>query len=155
MAFKFLKGFSFIEVLVAVAVIAIILTMATQTLKNFNNEKSLDAETNKIISIINEARSNTSSSKNFIEHGIHFEQSKITFFKGTAYNSSDPNNKEYKISGPVEIYNISLNGGSQDLFFKKLTGETDKYGTIGLRLINNLLKIKTIKISQSGVVNVY
>lgn len=155
MAFKFLKGFSFVEVLIAIAVIAVVLTMATQTFKNFSGEKSLNAETDKIASVINEARSSTSSSKDFSEHGVHFEQSKTVFFNGSVYNPSDSNNKEYKISGPVEIYDILLNGGGQNLFFKKLTGETDKYGTVSLRLINNPSKTKTIKISNSGVVNVY
>ncbi len=155
MVFKFSKGFSLIEILTAIAVIAIILAIATQTFKNFNQEKALDAETNKIVSVINGARSNTSSSKDFTEHGVHFEQSKIVFFNGSVYNGSDPNNKEYKILGLVEIYDISLNGGGQDLFFKKLTGETDKYGTISLRLINNQARTRNIKISQSGVMNIY
>lgn len=148
------KGYSFLEIIIVLAIMSFVLLFTTDVFLFFGKNKALYAETERVISIINEARSKTISSKNASEYGAHFEQTKIVSFKGTVFNSFDPNNKEVFFSEGVEIYNISLNGGSADLFFKKFTGGTDMYGTISLRLKRDNSKIKIIKISQSGIVNV-
>lgn len=148
------KGYSLLEIIVILAIISLVLLFTTDVFSSFNKNKTLYAESERILSIINEARSKTLSSKSGSEYGMHFEQVKIVSFKGTVFNSLDLNNKEVLFSGGVEIYDISLDGGGVDLFFKKFTGEVGKYGTIKLRLKNDNSKTKIIKINQNGVVNI-
>lgn len=148
------KGYSFLEIIVVLAIISFVLLFTTDVFSSFNKNRALYAETERVMSIINEARAKTVSSKDNSEYGTHFEQSKIVSFKGAVFNSLDVNNKEVFFSGGVEIYNIALNGGGADLFFKKFTGETDKYGTVSLRLKQDNSKIRIIKINKSGVVSV-
>jgi len=148
------KGYSFLEIIIVFAIMSFLLLFTTDVFSSFSKDRVLYAESERALSTISEARSKTISSKSGSEYGVHFEQLKIVFFKGAVFNSLDPNNKEVFFSGGVEIYNISLNGGSADLFFKKFTGETDKYGTVSLRLKRDNSKIKIIKINQSGVVSI-
>ena len=76
---------------------------------------------------------NTLSSKDFSQYGVHFEEQKVVLFKGAIFTEPNSNNKEVKISSPVEIYNISLNGGGSNVVFQKLTGKTNEYGTISFQ----------------------
>lgn len=147
------SGFSLLEITIVIGIFLVVFFVSVNIFSNFYRSQLLEAEVAKAVSIIQETRSKTLSSKNFSEYGAYFEQEKITSFTGTVYASSSPDNKEYIISNSVEIYDIILNGGGQDLFFKKLTGETDKYGSVGFRLKNDFSKTKKIIISASGMVS--
>lgn len=146
-------GFSLLEFIIVLGILAAVFLISTDVFSGFYKNRLLDSEVLKAASIIQEVRSKTLSSKNFSEYGVHFEQRKIISFTGASFASSSPDNKEYIISNSVEIYDIMLNGGGQDLFFKKLSGETNAYGSVGFRLKNDFSKTKRITVSNSGLIN--
>lgn len=148
-----MKGISIIEIIIILAVISIILGIVVINFTSFKEEQALNSAINESASLINEARSKTLSSKDFSQYGIHFEQAKITLFKGTNYNSSDPNNIDYIFSSLLEISNISLNGGGNEIIFQKITGKIDQFGSITYRVKNNPSKLKTITIKSTGIID--
>lgn len=147
------KGFSFIEILLVLAIASVLVLIISNVLSSFNKQKSLELEAEKLASIINEAKSKTLSSEYSSEYGVLFEQGKAILFKGTSFSSLGPQDREYYFGKNVEAYNISLNGGGNIIVFKRISGDADNYGSVGLRVKNDPLKTKTIKISASGIVN--
>lgn len=148
-----MKGFTLIEILVALGILIVVLLIGMSTLPVFNKKVELDTFTENIISSLSLSRAKTLSSKDEAQYGVHFEQNKIILFKGTEYASG----LEYKtIATPasVEVGSITLNGGTSDVVFKRLTGETDGYGTITTRLKSGTQDTKTIIIEKTGVVSV-
>jgi hypothetical protein len=117
----------------------------------FRSGKALQAVAESTLSLLNEAQNSTLSAKDSYSYGVHFESSEITLFRGVAYSNSDPNNRTVDIDGAVEISNISLVGGGQDVLFQRLTGKTSQSGTITIRLKSDTSKTKTILIEASGV----
>ncbi|MEK7575817.1 MAG: hypothetical protein AAB491_01890 [Patescibacteria group bacterium] len=148
-----MKGISIIEIIIILAVISIVLGIVVINLTSFREEQALNSTINESISYINEARSKTLSSKDFSQYGIHFEQTKITLFKGVNYNSSDSNNIDYIFSSLLEISSISLNGGGNEVIFQKITGKTDQFGTVTYRVKNNPSKSKIITIKSTGIID--
>ena len=146
------KGFSLFEILLSVAIIVVILFVVINLFSNYNKKQVLDNTTEKVLSLLKEARSLTISSKNDSSYGVHFEQDTIVLFKGTAYVSGDSNNKINQIDKKAIISEINLNGKNNNIIFQRLTGKTDFFGTIKISLVSNPLNFKTVSIYQTGIV---
>lgn len=144
-------GFTVMEFLIALSILAVLTTIVFTSMSAFRSGKALQTVSEKILSLLDEARGNTLSAKDSYAYGAHFESSIMVLFRGAAYSSSDPNNKTVDIDGAVEILNISLAGGGQEILFQKLTGKTSQNGTITIRLKSDNSKTKTIVIETSGV----
>ena len=99
------------------------------------------------------AQSKTLSSLNQTNYGIHLEADSYVSFIGGTYNPADINNVTFNISENLEIYNISFNGGDSEIIFKRLTGKTDQYGSLNLR-IKNTSQEKILNIESSGTISI-
>lgn len=149
-----MKGFTFIEIIITVAVLMVITVFTLVTLNTFRENQSLKNSVNETIALINQARSKTLSSQDFSQYGIHFESSRIVLFKGITFSEPNPDNIVLTLPSKIEISGISLNGGGVNLIFQKLTGKTDQFGSIIFRVKNNISKMKTIDIKNTGIVDV-
>ena len=145
------KGFTLVEFLITLSILAVLTTIIFIPMSALRNSKALQITAEDILSLLNEARDNTLSAKDSYAYGTRFESSRAVLFRGTSYSSSDPSNKTADIDGAVEISNISLAGGGQEVLFQRLTGKTSQSGTITIRLKSNVSKTKTILIEASGV----
>lgn len=149
-----MKGFTFIEIIIAVAILMVITTFTLISLNTFKENQSLKNAVNETVSLINQAKSKTSSSQDFSQYGVHFESYRAVLFKGTTF--SEPNSENIIIDIPslIEISSISLNGGGVDVVFQRLTGKTDQNGSIIFRVKNDASKTKTISIKNSGIIDI-
>jgi type II secretory pathway pseudopilin PulG len=126
------KGATLVEVLVIIAIGAIILGISFFTFYNLRNTQSLDQEVGNVLSYIERARSKSTSSSGFSEYGLHFTSTTTTVFKGKVYSASDSNNEIYKLPGGITYSAINLTGGLYDLYFAKVTGKPNVTGTLTL-----------------------
>lgn len=149
---SFKKGVSFVELITALAILAILASIVTNFFSGFRESKVLDTGIEDVASLLNEARLSTLSSKSGSQYGVHFETSRLVFFRGSSFTEPDVNNKEVILNSALEIPNISLNGGGSDVVFERLTGKTDQYGTITMRVKNNPSRSIIITIEQTGIV---
>ncbi len=145
------RGFTAIEFLIALSVLAVLTTIIFVSMSSFRNSKALQMVSEDILSLIDEARGDTLSAKDGYSYGVHFESAKIVIFRGTVYSSSDSSNKTVDVDGAVDVYNVSLTGGGQDVLFQRLTGKTGQNGTVMIRLKSDNSKTKTITIEVSGI----
>jgi type II secretory pathway pseudopilin PulG len=152
------KGISIIEILFVITIIALVSVLVVPNLSSFRNEQVLNNTTGDIVSLINQAHSDTLSSLGSTIYGIHFTSTDATYFVGLSYTAGTTTNKvvtfDTKITIPVSG-GINLNGGGSDIIFTRLSGDTTAYGTIVVRLISDATKQKTITISKTGSVNSY
>lgn len=144
-------GFTVMEFLIALSILAVLTTIVFTSMSAFRSSKALQTVSEEILSLLDEARGNTLSAKDSYAYGTHFESSIMVLFRGATYSSSDPNNKTVDIDGAVEISSISLAGGGQEVLFQKLTGKTSQSGIITIRLKSDNSKTKTIVMEASGV----
>lgn len=146
------SGFSLPELLVVMAIGLILAAIVVNAFIGYRDNQILNSSTDRIIAFINLARSLSLSSQESAPHGIHFESSNSVLFRGISYSPSDPNNKESFLSDFVEISSILLNGGGSDIVFQELTGKTDQYGSIIIRLKKDNSKTAIITVNHNGIV---
>ena len=88
-----------------------------------------------------------------LEYGVHIEEFQVTLFEGAIYSSSATSNIVIIAPSSVHIESYSLAGGGSDIIFKKITGESDEFGTIVVRSIADPSKTKTITVLKTGVIS--
>jgi Tfp pilus assembly protein FimT len=148
-------GFTILELLTVIAIFFIICGIAAQIFPVFQKEGELSNSTEKIINILRLGQSKTLASEGASQHGVYFDTTtnphRYILFKGANYASREVNSDEvHEISKSVEIYEIILGGGGQEVVFSRLTGETANSGKVSLRLKSDNSKTKTIGIQSSG-----
>jgi Tfp pilus assembly protein FimT len=148
------KGMSAVELLVVVGVLIIISTIVFPKLSKFHKQQALDNTAEDVVSLLNEARNNTISSKNSTTYGIHFMTDRAILFDGASYVES-PNNKSIIFDEYVSIDDdngIALNGGGDDILFTRLTGDTEDYGTITIELVSDATRQKVVTVNKIGII---
>lgn len=150
------KGISILELLMVLAILAIIVSFIILNLTKFRNEQALQNTTSDIISLVNEARTKTISSIDSTTYGVHFETSRAVLFAGSSFTEPNSSNKQIDINSAVSIPSsggINLNGGGSDVVFTRISGDTTNYGTIIVRLVSDATRQKTITINKTGIVS--
>jgi len=145
------RGFTLVEVLVAVALAGIIAAIGVASFVNWNTSEALDTETGKIIALLLEARSLTISGSDGSVAGVHFESGQAVLFRGSAYVAGSSSNRLQALHDEVRIASITLAGGGSDVIFRKLTGATSQSGTVTLSSARDAGKTRTVTITATGI----
>lgn len=140
-------GFSILEVLLVIAIISIITVIAVTSWRSFSDATNLSNTAKMIETKIKLAKNYSLSAVNDVNYGVHLEAGSVTIFPAdAAYDPVGPNNQVFALTDGVEIYD----GVGDDIIFSRLTGTTADSGTIGIRLIKDTSKTKTITINSQG-----
>ena len=145
-------GYTLLETLVVVAISTIIITIVTLSFGGLNSAQALDKSVRNVLSVLDEARSQTLSSLDDSRYGVRIEAARVILFKGSSYVASDPENEEIELHSLVGIRDISLAGGGTSVVFDRLTGATSQFGSFELYLKEASTTYRTISIARTGVV---
>ena len=149
-----MHGFTLIEILVSLAILAVIVTVALQGVTQFRASSDLDSASEQAVSFLSEARGKTLASKGDTQYGVRFNLNTFVLFSGGSFASSTAGNKAYPLPGDIEISSIALAGGVKDVLFERLTGDTAGIGTITFRIKNNISHTRTVTLSGTGLIKV-
>ncbi len=141
-----------LEILVAISIMTLAVTIVAFSFSKLNSKQALDKSADLVVSILDEARSLTLSSAGDSQYGVYFEDSQVTLFKGATYLPSDPVNVVTSLHPLVSIRDITLSGGGTSVVFKRLTGNTNQTGTAEVFLKASSTTFRTITISGTGIV---
>lgn len=145
------RGITTIEILVAVAIVVILASLILAAFAEFRSRQTLGAVVEKGLAAFSAAHLDTISSKNDLTYGVQLKSDEVIYFQGVTYpGDNDPGNAHFTFPSSVEIANINLNGGGSTVFYKRLSGATDNYGTFDIRMVGNTNTKTTITINQSG-----
>jgi len=144
---NFKKGFSILEIIIVLAILILLMVLILPSFKTIRNNQIIKSTASDVFSALDKARSQSLSSIDSMEYGVHFQSDKIVVFKGTTYSAVDVNNEEVSITSPASISDISLTGGAVDVYFDRLSGAPNKTGTITISLDSSS---KVITISATG-----
>ncbi len=144
------KGFTLVEILVAIALMALISTVVIFSFSRINSMGALDKGSAEVVSTLNEARSLTLSSKDSSSYGVRFEESEIILFRGV-YNPSSAENILIPLSSLIRISDVSLEGGGSEVLFERLSGAVSENGSVTVSLVNDPSQSKIINIHETGL----
>jgi prepilin-type N-terminal cleavage/methylation domain-containing protein len=157
------SGFSLSELLVVIALIAILGTVIFSNFYTRKGRSTLNLTTNQIASILTEARNRAIAQDRDLAWGVYFENSTSTIpfyalFYSNSYSTSTTI-KKYTLPNLI-FYGTSTIplGGSLTILFNKISGNLATLATtttIYLNLIqgNKILATSSISISRVGVIS--
>jgi type II secretory pathway pseudopilin PulG len=148
-----LRAFTLVETLVVISIILLVVTITFFSFNDLNNSQAIDKTALATISVLNEARALTLSSREGAQYGVHINSDQVVLFKGNIYNSSDVSNKITLLNPLTLISTINLVGGGSDVIFDRLTGATLQTGTLILSLKSSPSTTRTVTILGTGIVN--
>lgn len=149
------RGFNLFELLITIGILLLITMIIIPKLIDFQREQAIKNTTENIISLLSKAKSDSSSSLNSSNYGVHFTSSSIIYFIGDTFTESDPNNRQIDFESEVTTISggIALNGGGNDIIFPRLTGDVVGYGTITIHLTSVPEREKTITVTKTGSIS--
>ena len=145
------KGITIVELLVVIAVLGIIFSITLPQFSKIRENQVLKNGVTEILSSISKARSQTLSSLQSSEYGVHFQPDKVIIFKGVVFDVGATNNETIDIISPATISSIVIDGGGSDIYFNRLSGSPSKTGTVTVSSANYS---RIITISATGMTSV-
>jgi prepilin-type N-terminal cleavage/methylation domain-containing protein len=143
------RGFTLVEVLLVIMIIGLLSSASWAYFAAFRENVVLNESVSSILAALDTARSKTLAGEKASAWGVHFDNQQVIIFQGLVYSSGAPGNDPIVLDNKIEVTEV-LVGGGNDIVFKRLTGETDNFGTITVSLMNNPDKVKQIRIEGSG-----
>ena len=144
-------GFTLIEIVIVVAILAILSTIIFTSFSAFRNAKVLDTATEDVLTLISTARGETLSAKANTQYGVHITSGSMTLYAGATYSAGDSANQVVDLDSALEIVSIALSGGGSDILFDRLTGKTSNSGTFVIRVKSDTAKTHTVTIAGTGI----
>jgi prepilin-type N-terminal cleavage/methylation domain-containing protein len=148
------KGFTLLEMMIAIAIFMMIASLVLTAFSNFRARETLNASLEKVLAGFSRARLDSISSRGDSLYGVYILSNEVIYFKGASFPGlNDANNVIFTLPAPIEIANISLNGGGSTVVFQHITGKTTNYGTFSVRVRSDTSISKLITVNQSGAVS--
>ncbi len=147
------KGVTLIELLVVLVVLGTIISVVLPRFSKIRENTVLKNAVSGVLSSIDKAKSETLSSLNSSEYGVHFQSDKVLIFKGKIFSAGGVDNESIVITTPASISNVTLGGVSStsgDMYFNRLYGVPSTTGTI---TISTPSSSKIITIYGTGAVS--
>ena len=146
------RGFSVVELLFAVAIIAVLAALSATTFMAVRQTEELKTATQDVWLALRSARNATLSSSGDQVYGVHIARNKVVRFSGSTYGTNSTTDMVSNFPGSV-VATSSLSGSTTDIVFTRLSGEVSATGTITL-LHSTTNATTTLTISQTGLVEV-
>ncbi len=150
---KSTTGLTLVEIIVVVAIGALLMAISTYSFSALRNNSSLQKNVVQVRAVFEEARALSISEKSDSTYGLQIQSDRVIMFKGLAYNSADSQNKILLLDTNALIDSISLNGGGSAVVLNRITGATNNYGTFRIRMTNGTNSSSTITIASTGIIN--
>ncbi len=144
------RGFTFVEILIAVSLLVLIGTFSVATFRALYQNSAERIVAQEIADALREARNNTIGSKNNTVYGVHIATSSVTRFVGATYTPGHASNTVYVFDGGATATGTFVTGGTS-IVFTRLTGVPSATGTI---LIHNadMTSTTTVTIESTGLI---
>ena len=149
------KGITAIEILFAVGIVGIMMTIVVSSFSQFRNASLVNTESLDIVSFINNARLSSMSSVNDLQYGVHFDSDKVVMYSTAVYSASDSTNVVRALNTRLNFTNIAIQGGGSDVIFRKVTGDTGLYATTTMKFLGSTATSTIFVIRPSGVAVTY
>ncbi|MCA9363810.1 type II secretion system protein [Candidatus Kaiserbacteria bacterium] len=143
-------GYTFVEILVVLAVIAILAAVTVTAFQNFYGASALKTNSQEVYMALTDARLNTLGSAGDTVYGVHLTDTGFVLFVGDTYDALDPDNQTYEYTFGITAVG-TLPTVNADVVFSRLTGMPSVAGTIILRN-RAQTETRTLTIYDSGLI---
>ncbi len=145
------KGFTLLEVAITIGIVVLIGAISLVSFINSRNVRDLTTSAQNVLSVLRLAQSKALGGEDNSQWGVRLEQAQFILFRGTTFASST-STQSYSLPSSIEIVNIILAGGGQEVAFKRLSGQTDQTGVFTVRIKGSVAQVFSVTVDGSGKV---
>lgn len=139
-------GFTLLEVLLSVAIIALLAGLGTPIYQSFQVRNDLDVATNTIAQSLRRAQVLSQAVDGDTSWGLSVQGGAVTLFRGVSYASRDASFDEvFDLPGSI------IPSGVSEVVYEKFTGEPQTTGTV--ILTSNANETRNITINEKGTIS--
>lgn len=146
------KGFSMIEVIVVLALLALVFGVSVIYYRDSLARTDLNSQGELVSNSLRLLRSNAASGNVEEPNAMRLEELEYIKFFGDVYNPESPDNIHTELPGQVKIDNINLNGGGREIIFQSPHGNTDNFGSFDIKA-EQIDRTITININRIGTID--
>ncbi|HEY4498247.1 MAG TPA: prepilin-type N-terminal cleavage/methylation domain-containing protein [Candidatus Paceibacterota bacterium] len=139
------KGLTLIEVVITMAILAIIGGLGLFVSTDFYRGYILRTERDTLVSILQRQRSRALNNVSDSHHGVFLETDQYTVFQGNSYASRNPDYDEV-----INLPSSVVIGGINEVVFESLSGDSSASGDI---TISRDPQTFTISLNNEGRIN--
>jgi len=145
-------GFSLIEILLVISILAILSTSSFAWFSNYQRQTEIKSVSNIIVSSLRDAQSRSISGKDFMRWGIFFDDAnnKLILFRD---NSGIMEANEESFLSTYITLKSDINPGCDKIIFEKINGSTIKNCTIRIFDKSNDSNFVDITVTNSGLIS--
>lgn len=142
------NGFSVIELLVSIGILGLLLGVSITSFVSFTRKDSVLATATAIAESLRDARARTLASVAGSQYGVKVDADRFTFFQGSTFSSSTPNNNTFIFSSGVRASSTM-----STFVFERVTGNSSASGTIDVYQAPSINIVKHIRVQTTGLVS--
>jgi prepilin-type N-terminal cleavage/methylation domain-containing protein len=142
-------GFTLVELVIVVGVMGVIGALAMASFGASRRARDVLTSGQNVLSVLATAQARAAAGEGGIEWGVRLEQGRAILFGGMSYGSS-ASTTIYAMPSGVQISNIALAGGGQEIVFRRLDGMTDQSGTFEIQATGSVSQAFPITVDASG-----
>lgn len=156
---KAIGAFSAMELLVGIAVVAVISTVSILILNNYRYQRDLELSVNEIVAALRDAQNRSITQQDGQSWGIRFTNSTSSsdvyeMFRGPNYASGTVT-ATYSFRRPNVEMADPAGGSSKEIVFNSITGAVSSYFSITIRLVNKPSEQRVIEVAPVGKISFF
>ena len=130
---NFRKGFTALEIIIALGIISLLGALSLVSFLNSRRVGELVTAGNEMLAVLRLAHEKAVAGQGGDPWGVRLAGNAYYLFQGVSYGSA-VSSVTYIVPSSIEIANIALAGGGQEILFRSVDGITDQQGTFTVRV---------------------
>lgn len=148
---KLIRGFSFVEIMVVVAVLLLLGAIAAISFQSLNERLLLRQAASDLAFHLEEAKAASVAGEGAAPHGVHFEADRYVVFTGEEYDVDDGANVTHLLDGRLSL-DADIIDGEDSIVFHRITGAASNAATITVMTVGGD-RSRTVVVGGGGDVS--
>ena len=141
---KTTRGFSLMEVIIVIAIVAVVASFGSAFSLNSISRSNLISERDLLVSLLTQARAQALANVHESPHSVHIDTERYVLYEGTSYSFGNPTNRVVPKVSQATITGVAT------VTFAQLTADVASAGTV---TIAGGVESYDIEINSSGRIN--
>lgn len=138
-----------LEIVVALGIVALLGALSLVSFMNARRVQSLVSTGSEVLSVLRLAQQKAAAGQGGDPWGVRLEQGYYRLFRGASYAEA-VTTTSYPLPTGLEITDIALAGGGQEIVFRPLDGHTEEQGTFTVRVRDSAAQTFAVTQDRSG-----